>query len=413
MKKFSNKWTRAAIPALLLHCSIGTVYCWSLFSAPIAKIFTESGINADALGWAFSLAIFFLGMSAAFLGDFVEKDIHKASLIATICFAVGVVGTGVALRLQSVLLVILFYGVVMGIGLGLGYLSPVKTLMLWFSNNKGLATGLAVAGFGAAKMIFSPIITALIGVIGVENTLYVLAAVWFVMMFCGHLLLKKPEGWVEAHTPFEIKEFFKRFKIFLDPKFVGIWLVFYLNITCGLALIHCEGEIYEILGLASFAGVLCTVTGFFNAAGRLGYSAVGDRLKDRNTIYKIILVSELALTAIAMLTGAIQNETAWICIILLIVVNLGYGGGFSNLPTLLSDVYGMEKISSIHGIALSAWAMAGLTGNQVASLIVKNSATPIVGYQNILYFTLALYAVAFLVDFLLIRNKRSTKQENA
>ncbi len=413
MKKFSNKWMSAAIPALLLHCSIGTVYCWSLFSAPIAKIFTESGINADALGWAFSLAIFFLGMSAAFLGDFVEKDIHKASLIATICFAVGVVGTGVALRLQSVLLVILCYGVIMGIGLGLGYLSPVKTLMLWFSNNKGLATGLAVAGFGAAKMIFSPIITALISAIGVEYTLYVLASVWFVMMFSGHLLLKKPEGWVEPHKPFEIKEFFKRFKIFLDPKFVGIWLVFYLNITCGLALIHCEGEIYEILGLASFAGVLCTVTGFFNAAGRLGYSAVGDRLKDRNTIYKIILLSELLLTALGLLTGAIQNETAWICIILLIVVNLGYGGGFSNLPTLLSDVYGMGQISSIHGIALSAWAMAGLTGNQVASIIVKNSATPIVGYQNILYFTLALYAVALVIDFLLIRNKRNTKKENA
>ncbi len=412
MKKFSNKWTCAAIPALLLHCSIGTVYCWSLFSAPIANIFTENGINADALGWAFSLAIFFLGMSAAFLGDFVEKDIHKASLIATICFAVGVVGTGLALRLQSVLLVILCYGVIMGIGLGLGYLSPVKTLMLWFSNNKGLATGLAVAGFGAAKMIFSPIITALISAIGVETTLYVLASVWFAMMFCGHLLLKKPEGWVEPHKPFEIKEFFKRFKIFLDPKFVGIWLVFYLNITCGLALIHCEGEIYEILGLASFAGVLCTVTGFFNAAGRLGYSAVGDRLKDRNTVYKIILLSELLLTVLGLITGAIQNETAWICIILLIVVNLGYGGGFSNLPTLLSDVYGMGKISSIHGIALSAWAMAGLTGNQVASLIVKNSATPILGYQNILYFTLALYAVAFIIDFLLIRNKPNTKEES-
>lgn len=413
MKKFSNKWVCAAIPALLLHCSIGTVYCWSLFSAPIAKIFTESGINADALGWAFSLAIFFLGMSAAFLGDFVEKDIHKASLIATICFAVGVVGTGIALRLQSVLLVILFYGVIMGIGLGLGYLSPVKTLMLWFSNNKGLATGLAVAGFGAAKMIFSPIITALIGAIGVESTLYVLAAVWFVMMFVGHLLLKKPDGWVEPHAKFEIKEFFKRFKIFLDPKFIGIWLVFYLNITCGLALIHCESEIYEILGLASFAGVLCTVTGFFNSAGRLGYSAVGDRLKDRNTVYKIIFISELALTAIAMLTGAIQNEIAWICIILLVVVNLGYGGGFSNLPTLLSDVYGMGKISSIHGIALSAWAMAGLTGNQVASLIVKNSATQIAGYQNILYFTLALYAAALIIDFLLIRNKRAKKTEDA
>lgn len=413
MKKFSNRWTRAAIPALLLHCSIGTVYCWSLFSAPIAKIFIENGINADALGWAFSLAIFFLGMSAAFLGNFVEKDIHKASLIATICFAIGVAGTGLAIHMQSMVLVILFYGVIMGIGLGLGYLSPVKTLMLWFKNNKGLATGLAVAGFGAAKMIFSPIITGLIAAIGVEKTLYVLAAVWFLMMFCGHLLLKKPEGWVEPHTPFHIKEFVKRFKIFLDPKFVGIWLVFYLNITCGLALIHCESEIYEVLGLASFAGVLCTITGFFNAAGRLGYSAVGDHLKDRNTVYKIILITEFALTIIAMLTGAIQNEIAWICIILLIVVNLGYGGGFSNLPTLLSDVYGMGSISSIHGIALSAWAMAGLTGNQVASLIVKNSATEIAGYQNILYFTLALYVVALIIDFLLIRNKHSVAKENS
>ena len=412
MKNLSNKWTRAAIPALLLHCSIGTVYCWSLFSGPIAKTFTENGINADALGWAFSLAIFFLGMSAAFLGNFVEKDIHKASLIATICFTIGVAGTGLAIRLQSVLLVILFYGVIMGVGLGLGYLSPVKTLMLWFKDNKGLATGLAVAGFGAAKMIFSPVITALISAIGVEMTLYILAAVWCVMMFCGHLLLKKPEGWVEPHTPFDVKEFFKRFKIFLDPKFIGIWLVFYLNITCGLALIHCESEIYEILGFSgTIVGILCTVTGFFNAAGRLGYSAVGDHLKDRNTIYKIIFASELVLTALAMFTGAIENEIAWICIILLIVVNLGYGGGFSNLPTLLSDVYGMSKISSIHGIALSAWAMAGLTGNQVASLIVESSATKIVGYQNILYFTLALYVLALIVDFVLVRTKHSKTTE--
>lgn len=410
MKNLSNKWIRAAIPALLLHCSIGTVYCWSLFSTPIKTVFENAGISAGALGWAFSLAIFFLGMSAAFLGNFVEKDIHKASLIATVCFAVGVAGTGLAVRLHSMFLVILCYGVIMGIGLGLGYLSPVKTLMLWFKDNKGLATGLAVAGFGAAKMIFSPVINALIPAIGVETTLYVLAAIWFVMMFCGHLLLKKPEGWVEPHEPFEWKAFFKRFTIFTDPKFIGIWLVFYLNITAGLALIHCESEIYEVIGLASIAGVLCTVTGFFNAAGRLGYSAIGDHMKDRNTIYKIILASELVLTAIGLLTGAVSNHIVWVCMILLITVNLGYGGGFSNLPTLLSDVYGMGKISSIHGIALSAWAMAGLTGNQIAGMIVENSASHEVGFQNILYFTLALYAVALLVDFLLIPKKSETAE---
>ena len=125
----------------------------------------------------------------------------------------------------------------MGIGLGLGYLSPVKTLMLWFKDNKGLATGLAVAGFGAAKMIFSPIIEFLIKGNGVENTLYILAGVWFLMMFVGHLLLKKPEGWVEKHEKLDTKTFFSRFKIFTDLKFLGVWLIFYINITCGLALI--------------------------------------------------------------------------------------------------------------------------------------------------------------------------------
>ncbi len=401
MKKFSNKWTRAAIPALLLHCSIGTVYCWSLFSGPIEKVFSTNGIPTGALEWAFSLAIFFLGMSAAFLGNFVEKDIHKASLIATICFTVGVAGTGLAVRLHSMVLVLLFYGVIMGIGLGLGYLSPVKTLMLWFKDNKGLATGLAVAGFGAAKMVFSPIIEALRTAVGIEFTLYILAGVWFVMMLIGHILLKKPDGWVEEHEKFDFKTFFKRFKIFTDYKFIGIWLVFYINITCGLALISYEKKIYDAIGITGIAAVLCTVTGLFNALGRIGYSSIGDRLKDRNTIYKIILATEIVLTAIALFTGAISGSIAGICIALMIIVNLGYGGGFSNLPTLLSDVYGMGKISSIHGIALSAWAIAGLTGNQIAGIILSKTGN----YQDILIFTLALYVVGLVIDFLLVRTK--------
>lgn len=398
-KNLSNKWTRAAIPALLLHASIGTVYCWSIFSDAFK---TMGGFNMSTLGWAFSLAIFFLGMSAAFLGNFVEKDIHKASLIATICFVVGIVGTGFAVRINSEILVLLFYGVIMGFGLGLGYLSPVKTLMLWFSDKKGLATGLAVAGFGAAKMVFSPVIEWLIGLVGLEFAFYVLGAIWFVMMFVGHLLLKKPEGWVEAHEKVSMKEFFARFKIFLDVRFIGIWLIFYINITCGLALISQEKAIYKALGLGSVAALLCTITGLLNAAGRLGYSAVGDKMKSRNTVYKIILLSEIAFTVLALCTGALKGGSTFgmvVAIALLLVVNAGYGGGFSNLPTLLSDVYGMGKISSIHGIALSAWAIAGLTGNQIADAIVKKTGS----YQNVLIFTLIMYAVATLISFLLVK----------
>ena len=401
MKCLSNKWTRAAIPALLLHASIGTVYCWSYFKDAIIPL----GFDGATLEWAFSLAIFFLGMSAAFLGNFVEKDIHKASLIATICFATGIVGTGLAIKLNSIVLILIFYGVVMGFGLGLGYLSPVKTLMLWFKDNKGLATGLAVAGFGAAKMIFAPIITAIINAVGVETAFYVLGAVWFVMMFVGHLLLKKPEGWAEPHEKTTIKEFFGRFKIFFDPKFIGIWLVFYINITCGLALISQEKAIYKAIGLVEVAALLGTITGLFNAGGRLGYSSIGDKMKDRNTVYKIILISEIALTLVALITGALNGGNGFaipVVIALMIIVNAGYGGGFSNLPTLLSDVYGMGKISSIHGIALSAWAIAGLTGNQIANAIVTATGN----YSNVLIFTAIMYAIATAISFLLIKPKK-------
>ncbi len=428
-RKAHNKWIRAAIPALLLHCSIGTVYCWSIFSQEIAE---HIGFTKSATEWAFSFAIFFLGMSAAFLGNVVEKDIHRSSLIASICFAAGMAGTGFFIwyggnHKSSILALIgiyICYGFIMGIGLGTGYLSPVKTLMLWFQDRKGLATGLAVAGFGAAKAIASPIMQALLDKLGKETGIYkmffILAGVYFVMMFVGHLLLAKPEGW---HEPASQEKGARAMDVIKTKPvvFIGIWLMFYINITCGLALISQEKMIIKCIGLAGMAGVLASVTAVFNAGGRLGFSAWADTMKDRNTVYKIMIILSIAATGLVIATQGIAKMgqptiLMVLVLVLLFVVNAGYGGGFSNVPTLLSDHYGMQNISAIHGITLSAWAIAGLTGNQLATFIVNHvgsfsdisdghggtiSVNP-AGYQAVLYVTVGLYVVALLCSFLLV-----------
>ncbi|MCH5257208.1 MAG: OFA family MFS transporter [Lachnospiraceae bacterium] len=430
----TNKWCRAAIPALLLHCSIGTVYCWSIFSQEIADYI---GQTKGATEWAFSFAIFFLGMSAAFLGNVVEKDIHKSSLIAAICFASGMAGTGFfiwyggqnpgsALALVGIYIC---YGFIMGIGLGTGYLSPVKTLMLWFQDRKGLATGLAVAGFGAAKAIASPIMQSMLDNLGdgsIYKMFWILAVVYFVMMFVGHLLLKKPDDWHEPQSKDERQSIMSVIKTRPITNYVGIWLMFYINITCGLALISQEKMIVKCIGLASFVGIISTVTAIFNAGGRLGFSAWADTMKDRNTIYKLIFVLSIVFTGAVMLTSGIKNgegNTVLVILVLclLFVVNAGYGGGFSNVPTLLSDHYGMGNISAIHGITLSAWAFAGLTGNQMSAWIVNHFGDPIeiehalgdgtiemitvnpTGYQTVLYATIVLYIVALLISLFLVK----------
>ena len=310
------------------------------------------------------------------------------------------------------------------------YLSPVKTLMLWFEDRKGLATGLAVAGFGAAKAIASPIMQAMLenlGEGGIYKMFLILAVVYFIMMFTGHILLKKPEGWHEPQKKEKGQSIMAVIKTRPVANYIGIWLMFYINITCGLALISQEKMIVKCIGLAGAVGVISTVSAIFNAGGRLGFSAWADTMKDRNTIYKLIFVLSIIFTALVMLTGGIKNGQGNMLLVVLVlglifVVNAGYGGGFSNVPTLLSDHYGMGSISALHGITLSAWAFAGLTGNQVANLIVNstgefmqdshgNSINP-VGYQNVLYLTIVLYIVALLISLFMVRplNKDAKKK---
>lgn len=369
----NNKWFRAAIPALLIHICIGSVYCWSLLKDEIALLMN---CNVSSIEFAFSLAIFFLGMSAAFAGNFVEKNVKASSGLSCTFFTIGLILSVVSIYNQSITGLMLSYGCIMGIGLGIGYLSPVKTLMLWFSEHKGLATGIAISGFGLSKVIFSPFIEWCNAEYSVITTLIIMAIFSVICMSIATYLIKKPDDWIEPKVSFNIKSYFNILK---EPVYIMIWIIFYLNITCGLALISFEKSISLYAGIIS-VGILSSLTAFFNTAGRFCYSTASDFMANKTWVYITIFIT-------SCLSIMFASFIPLIIPLMLCVINAGYGGGFSTLPTLLQSKFGMEKISTIHGMTLSAWAFAGLSGNQLSNLIIN-----ILGWS---------YPVLFIILFLL------------
>ena len=283
--------------------------------------------------------------------------------------------------------------------------------MLWFSDNKGLATGISIMGFGLAKAIATPVMNVLQDKFGISFMFISLGIVYFVLMFIGHLLLKKPDGWVEKDNT----EKTNLLTLFKNKKeIIGIWLMFYLNIHCGLMIISYEKQVLSLTfalsaSLVTILNIVPSCTAIANALGRIGYSSLSDKLRQRNTIYKIIFVSCI-LVSLAVIFGNSVSSSHYLIlgvamIIFLLVVNLGYGGGFSTLPALLSERYGMEHISKIHGLVLSAWAIAGLTGNNTTEIILKLSDN---SYQNVYIVSAVLYTVALMVCIFMVKNKKQT-----
>lgn len=387
----SNKWLNAALPAILIHGSIGSVYSWSLLANPISIHMNQPIYKVQ---FAFSLAIFFLGMSAAFGSRTVEQNIHKSTLISCLCFCGGLLLTAFSIYLKNLFLLYAGYGCIGGFGLGIGYLSPVKSLMLWFKENKGLATGISVCAFGFASSVASPIITYLLDHTTLCKTFCILSFIYFIPMIIAHFIIKKPDGWKEAEN-----NDFKMFSMFKDKKFVLIWFIIFLNISCGLALISIASPLLSELSVSSSKiAIVVSIMGIFNGAGRLVFSAASDRLKNRTNIY--VLIATLSII-FAILTLSVKAVLLYMGI--LIAISACYGAGFSCLPTLLSDIYGMKNISKIHGLSLTAWGIAGLVGNQLSNLV--KSATQ--SYVNVIYALLVLYIIELGLVLLL---KRSNKE---
>ncbi|MFI3259397.1 MAG: MFS transporter [Rikenellaceae bacterium] len=396
--KNENRWKNAAIPALLIHGSIGTVYCWSLLTDAIhVKV-------GDGYEWAFSLAIFFLGLSAAFLGPFVERDVRRASLFSTLFFSSGMVLSGVACWIGSLPLFFLSYGVIMGIGLGLGYLSPVKTLILWFKENKGLATGLAISGFGLAKVIATPSLEYFLNHFGVEVMFIAHGLFYAVIMVIGSLLLKKPAG-TEPNK--DVKFTLSHWASMLSKvvKLRGLWAywtIFYLNITAGLAIISHEKVLFTISGYGGMLATAMMLCAVFNTAGRLGVSWGSDLLNNRLKIF----VGVLALSSGISLLAA-STSVMWLVPAAVLLCNGGYGAIFSTMPCALSDRYGVGNVSEVHGVILSAWAFAGLSGNQLANFVVSHTGGDAI---SILMVAGAIYGVGLAISLVYYFKTRAAQR---
>ncbi|HSH30956.1 MAG TPA: OFA family MFS transporter [Thiohalobacter sp.] len=371
-KRIKNRWL-IALAGVAIHLSIGSAYAWSIFMLPIAN---ATGWSTAQISFAFSLAIFFLGISAAFMGHFVEKQGPKRSgIVAAVLFGLGVAGTGFAISMESLPLLYITYGIIGGAGLGTGYITPVSSMIVWFPDHRGLATGMAIMGFGFAALITGPIAQKLINVIGLSQTFFVLGISYFLIMLVASLYLEKPpEGW----TPEGLKDSDTTERVVKEDlseltaneaiktrRFWLMWFMLFINITCGIALVSVASPMaQEITGMTAVtAATMVGVMGLFNGGGRLVWATLSDYVGRPNVFTAFFVINVIVLGLLYV------TKIPPIYMILIYIIMTVYGGGFATIPAYIGDVFGTKELGAIHGYILTAWAMAGMAGPLILSLI--------------------------------------------
>lgn len=421
-----NRWM---VPpaALCIHLCIGQVYAFSVFKIPLTQIVGVSESAAadwsqPTLAWIFSLAIAALGLSAAFGGQWLERvGPRKAMALAAACFGGGFVVSAFGVWWHQIWLIYLGYGVIGGIGLGIGYISPVSTLIKWFPDRPGLATGMAIMGFGGGAMIGSPLATSLMSFfsgpdsVGVGSTFLAMGIIYFLFMMVGSLIVRIPaKDWLpEGFNPDKDAKQHKMItrdhvhvnQAMRTPQFYFIWLVLFLNVTAGIALLEQASPMaQEMVGTsgaaaAGFVGVLS----IFNMAGRFFWASTSDYI-GRKMTYVIFFVLGMLLYASVPTVAAGGNIILFV-LACCIIVSM-YGGGFATVPAYLRDIFGTMHVGAIHGRLLTAWAAAGVVGplllNQLREGRIEAGVAPADAYTTTLYIMVGLLA-AGLVANLLVR----------
>ena len=375
-----KRFIRAVLPAFLLAVSVGQIYAFTNFSTEIAQYIGETQKNVQ---FAFSLGIFFLGMGAAFFGKIVEKNIRLSTIIGTTLFLSGLLVTEAGIHMKSLAMIYLGYGFLIGLGTGVIYISPVKTMMLWFPEHKAIAAALPIISFGLGStlstILFSGIhwgtpgssvaVFQLRGFMdyGITNVFHAYAIFYAVPMVIACFLLKKPKIQVQSFGHGIPSLEFSYLQLFGNRFFWQSWLFMFLNISAGLCLIPLAKQMMsspDVYGdNAKLITWIVALSGLMNGGGRFLFAWWSDRLAKRINILLIIL----AISAGIMLASFLPILIG----LALLVINACYGAGFSVIPAILADHFGMTNISKIHGAVLSAWGFAGLAGNQAAMAVSK------------------------------------------
>lgn len=368
-----NRWL-IALSAVGIHICIGSAYAWSVFSKPLQTAF---GWSLKEANLTFGLAIFFLGISAAIMGHFVEKRGPRISgMVSAAFWGGGLLVSALAVHLGNIWLLYLGYGVLGGCGLGTGYITPVSTLVKWFPDRRGLATGMAIMGFGFASMIAGPLMAKLILTVGISSTFLIMGIAYFVIMIsAAQYLAPPPAGWAPAGFNEKVASGEKKAVIDIMPMtaneavktlpFYGLWLMMFINITCGIAIISVASPLaQEITGMSALAaGAIVGLNGLFNGLGRIGWASASDWITRPITYIIFFAVEIAAFYILPTLSDILMFQ------VVLYLIMTCYGGGFSTLPAYIGDIFGTKQLGAIHGYVLTAWAMAGLVGSSLASFL--------------------------------------------
>jgi MFS family permease len=418
-----NRWL---VPpaAIAVQMSIGEIYGFSVFNVPLTRVVgvTESVKGEDwtipQVGWVYSLGLIMLGLSAAVLGKWVERSgPRKTMFTASCCFSGGLCLASLGVALHQIGLVYLGYGLVGGIGLGLGYIAPVSTLVKWFPDRPGMATGMAIMGFGGGALVGAPFGVELMArfksptSVGVREAFLVMAAAYFVMMNFGTLLVRvpaadwKPEGFVPQASP---RALVATSHVLADeaiktPQFWLLWAVLCLNVTAGIGVLGIASpmvqEIFKGRVTASAAAGFTGLLSLFNIGGRIFWASLSDRIGRRAT-YTVFFALGMLLYASAPTAGASGSLALFVAIFCVILTM--YGGGFATIPAYLADLFGVGNVSAIHGRLLTAWSTAGIVGpvlvNYIREFQIAHGVAPANAYTFTMYILVAFLGVGLICN---------------